>query len=128
MKIKIWDDKYIIKSDVYCYKLIKVADADKDDEDGAVVGYYGDVENLFKSLVDMEKRLNKCTTLNGYIKHIEDINKQLEATLEQIKAVIGTRASLKRIMSAMPEDLPEEVAEIGEGKKQTKKRGKKQDG
>ena len=127
MKIKIWDDKYIIKSDVYCYKLIKVTDAEKSDEDGAVVGYYNDMENLFRSLVDMEKRLNKCTTLNGYIKHIEDINKQLENTLEQIKAVIGTRASMKRIMSVMPEDLPEEVEKIGEESK-SKKRGKKQDG
>lgn len=120
MKIKIWDDKYIIKSDIYCYKLIKVADAEKSDEDGAVVGYYNDIENLFRSLVDMEKRLNKCTTLNGYIKHIEDINKQLETTLEQIKAVIGTRASMKRIISAMPEELPEEVEEIGEESKRKK--------
>ena len=120
MKIKIWDDKYIIKSDVYCYKLIKVTDAEKSDEDGAVVGYYNDMENLFRSLVDMEKRLNKCTTLNGYIKHIEDINKQLENTLEQIKAVIGTRASMKRIMSVMPEDLPEEVEKIGEESKSKK--------
>lgn len=126
MKVKIWDDNYIIKSDAYCYKLIKINKSTEDDEDGVVVGYYGDIENLFVSLVDMEKRANKCTTLNGYIKHIEDINKKLEANLEQIKALIGTRASMKRIMSVMPESLPKEINEVGEESvdKKSKKKSK----
>lgn len=131
MKIKIWDDKYMIKSDSYCYKLIELGEADKDEEDeekediGKTVGYFGSIEDLFVSLSEREGRLNKCTTLNGYIKHIEAVNKKMEEILEQIKVLIGAKASIKRLMTAMPEDLPKEVENVGEESQKSKKRGRK---
>lgn len=133
MNIKIWDDKYAIKSDPRQYRLIEIkekvpgedAGADADvNEDGTyeiILGYYSSLASVFKGVVEREGRLNKCTTLEGYVKHIEKINKKLEENLLAIAAVVGKKESFKRVLAAMPDEIPESIAKLGEPKKGTKK-------
>lgn len=141
MNISIWNDKYMIRSDRRQYKLVeikqKVTDEDGDAEsvaqndDGTYevnVGYFPTLKYLFLALAEREGRINRCTTLDGYIKHIEKVNKQLEETLMQIQAVIGVEESLQRIMNKMGDQLPEQVAKIGEEEKPKTKRVRKKKG
>lgn len=136
MNIKIWDDKYAIRSDKYQYKLIelkqKAGDEAEDEieqtEDGiyeVTVGYYPTLRHLFKSLVETEGRQNRCTTMEGYIRHIEKINIQLEETLEKMQAVIGAEEALARIIDKRGDKLPESVAAIGEPDEKPKRSRKK---
>lgn len=124
MKIKIWDNKYIIKSDSRQYKLIELKgktdteNTEEKEDEGVCIAYLDSITSVFRVIVEREGRQNNCTTLNGYIKHLEKINNQLEKTLKAIAAVVGQRESLRRIMDAMPEELPESIAKIGEGKKE----------
>lgn len=138
MNIKVWDGKYVIRSDKYQYKLIelkqKAGDEAEDEieqtEDGiyeVTIGYYPTLRYLFKSLVETEGRQNRCTTMEGYIRHIEKINAQLEETLEKMQALIGAEESLSRIMYKMWDKLPESVAGIGEPDEKPK-RGRKKKG
>ena len=133
MNIKIWDDRYVIKSDPRQYRLIEIkeklsgeeANVDADiNEDGTyevIIGYYGSLEGVFRGLVEREGRLNKCTTLEGYVKHIEKINKKLEENLLAIAAVVGRKESFNRIMMAMPDQIPDSIVKLGEAKKAKKK-------
>lgn len=133
MRIKIWDDKYIIKSDKYEYRLIAIKEKEEEapddgdeNEEGVVVGHYATIGYLLEDLVNMEQRMNRCTTIDGYVKHIEKVNKQLEDILKQIQAVIGTKESLTRILSTWENRLPEEIKAIGEVSAEEKpKRGRK---
>ena len=133
MNIKIWDDRYIIRSDARQYRLIEIKEKAPDEESDDVqadengtyevnIGYYSSMVSLFRGLVEREGRLNKCTTLEGYVKQIEKINKKLEENLMSIAAMIGKKESLKRIIDAMPDKLPDSVAKIGEEKKKGKKK------
>lgn len=133
MNIKIWDDKYVIKSDARQYRLIEIKEKAPDEECGDVqtnedgtyevnIGYYSTMAALFRGIVEREGRLNKCTTLEGYVKHIEKINKKLEENLLAIAATIGKKESFKRILDAMPDKIPESVAKLGEEKKKGKKK------
>ena len=102
MNSKIWDDKYVIKSDSRQYRLIEIKEKAPDEDGGDVqtnedgtyevnIGYYSTMAALFKGLVEREGRLNKCTTLEGYVKHIEKINKKLEENLMAIATTIGKK-------------------------------------
>lgn len=133
MNIKIWDDRYIIRSDARQYRLIEIKEKAPDEESDDVqadengtyevnIGYYSSMASLFRGLVEREGRLNKCTTLEGYVKHIEKINKKLEENLLVIAAMIGKKESFDRIMYAMPDKIPDSVAKIGEAKKKGKKK------
>lgn len=141
MDIKVWDDKYIIRSDKRQYKLFEIKQRITDEEDNleateqnddgtyAVnVGYFPTLKYLFTAIAEREGRSNRCTTMEGYIKHLEKINKQLEKTLEQMQAVIGTEESLERIINKMGDKLPEHIANIGEEEKPKSKRGRKKKG
>ena len=133
MNIKIWDDRYIIRSDARQYRLIEIKEKSPDEESDDVqadengtyevnIGYYSSMASLFRGLVEREGRLNKCTTLEGYVKHIEKINKKLEENLLVIAAMIGKKESIDRIMYAMPDKIPDSVAKIGEAKKKLNKK------
>ena len=134
MNIKIWNDKYLIKSDAKQYTLMELKDkppsddtpADAvesgDEEYGVAVGYYGSLAHLFEGLVAREGRLNKCTTLEGYVKHIEKINKELEKNLLAMAAIVGKKEAFERVLNAMPDEIPDSIAKLGEEKK---KGGKK---
>ena len=133
MNIKIWDDRYIIRSDARQYRLIEIKEKAPDEESDDVqadengtyevnIGYYSSMASLFRGLVEREGRLNKCTTLEGYVKHIEKINKKLEENLMSIAAMIGKKESFDRIMYAMPDKIPDSVAKIGEAKKKLNKK------
>ena len=133
MNIKIWDDRYIIRSDARQYRLIEIKEKAPDEESDDVqadengtyevnIGYYSSMASLFRGLVEREGRLNKCTTLEGYVKHIEKINKKLEENLLVIAAMIGKKESFDRIMYAMPDKIPDSVAKIGEAKKKLNKK------
>ena len=132
MNIKIWDDKYVIKSDSRQYRLIEITEKAPDEDGGDVqtnedgtyevnIGYYSTMAALFKGLVEREGRLNKCTTLEGYVKHIEKINQKLEDNLMAIATTSGKKESFYRILDAMPDKIPESVAKLGEEKKGKKK-------
>ena len=136
MNIKIWNDKYVIKSDPRQYKLIEIKEKPSEEdaldtgvsEDGTyevIIGYYNSMTSVFKSIVEREGRLNKCTTLEGYVKHIEKINKKLEENLLAMATIIGKKESFKRVMMAMPDQIPECIATLGEEKKSVKKSVKK---
>lgn len=101
MNIKVWDDKYTIKSDSYCYKVNEIkqklnndeipdsVEETKDGEYEITVGYVKNVAQCFRLIVEREGRQNKCTTLNGYIKHIEEINKKLEDNIKKFEKIVG---------------------------------------
>lgn len=138
MNVKIWDGKYLIRSDKYEYRLIelkqKAGDETTEDieqtEEGiyeVTVGHYPTLRYLFKSLVEMEGRQNRCTTMEGYIRHVEKINAQLEETLEKMQAIIGAEESIARIIDKMGDKLPESIAAIGEPDNKPK-RGRKKKG
>lgn len=125
MNIKIWDDKYRVKSDSYCYILSEIMTKEDGTQYDATVGYFSNIGHIFKDIAEREGRDNKCTTLNGYIKHIEEVNKKLEENLLKIEAIVGTKKAMERIISSMPDKLPEEVAAIGEEIDKPKKSRKK---
>lgn len=130
MNVKIWDGKYAIKSDKNQYKLFalkeKEADAPEDsEEDGVVIGYYPTVRYLLEDLANVEQRSNRCTTMDGYIKHIEKVNVQLEKILDDIQALIGAEESVARIINLVESKMPEKIKDIGEEIKTAKKKNKK---
>lgn len=134
MNIKIWDGKYAIRSDKYQYRLVELRQKGEDevsdeaeDVQEISVGYYPTLGYLLKSLAEMEGRQNRCTTMEGYVKHIEKVNAKLEGILETIQSLIGAEESLKRIMDTFGDKLPETVAKIGEAENKPK-RGRKKKG
>lgn len=119
MNIKVWDDKYTIKSDSHCYRVSEIK-TKLDDEESAgdfskstdgtyeyTVGYVNTVADCFRLIVDREGRMNKCTTLNGYIKHIEAINKKLEENIRLFSNIVGGTQMIERAMKQF-------VSETGE--------------
>lgn len=117
MNIKIWDDKYLIKSDSRCYKLLEVKESEKDnetDETENVIGYYSTINHLFKGLAEREGRLNKCTTMEGYIRHLEKVNKKLEENLQVIATIVGVEESMERVMNCIADKLPDSIKNLGE--------------
>lgn len=110
MNIKVWDDKYTIKSDSLCYKVSEIKqkinkeelldDVTKSDngEYECIIGYVNNVAQCFKLIVEREGRMNKCTTLSGYIKHIEAINKKLEENIELFSRIVGGKEMVERAM------------------------------
>lgn len=126
MNIKVFHDKYIIRDDPYCYKLIelrpknaKKEDAPEDEEivetDGdyseATVGYYSTLSYLIEDLMDREKRNNRCTTLEGFAKHLEKINKEAEAIVETLVKACGSRERLKEFIFSTVDHCPEDLKE-----------------
>ena len=105
MNIKVWDDKYIIKNDAHCYILKEVrkkasaddeelekAETDSDGNYEITVGYPSTVAGAFSLIVEREGRRNKCTTLDGYIKHLISINNKLEENLKKFEKLVGADA------------------------------------
>jgi len=110
MNIRIWDDKYIIKSDARQYILLKVVESEEGGEETeSAIAYCNSMAHVFKCLTEREGRLNKCTTLEGYVKHIEKINKKLEAILQAIAEASGAKENLFRIVAAAADEVPEKI-------------------
>lgn len=119
MNIKIWNNKYAIKSDTNQYKLLALkekADGGSDDtkEEGVVVGYYSTLRSLFEDLVAVEQRTNKCTTMDGYIKHIEKINTKLAETLAEINGKISPEESFAKIVDLIESRQSKSIKELEE--------------
>lgn len=138
MNIKIWDDKYIIRADKYQYRLIEIKQKATEEEledakqtdDGTyevIVGYYPTLRYLFQNLVEIEGRQNRCATMEGYIKHIEKINAQLENILNNIQSIVGVEKSLNRILNSRGDELPVSAAEL-DGVDEKPKHGRKKKG
>jgi len=120
MYIKVWDDKYVIKSDSYCYRVNEIkqklstednTDAVEQTKDGdyeVTVGYVKNVAQCFRLIVEREGRQNKCTTLNGYIKHLEEINKKLEENLKKFAVLVGGPEMVEQAMLKISGKLGEE--------------------
>lgn len=136
MNVKIWDGKYAIRSDKNQYRLVELRQKNGDgpvgdvgrSEDGMQeinVGYYPTLRYLLKNLAEMEGRQNRCTTMEGYVKHIEKINDRLEEILETIQSALGAEESLERIMDTLGDRLPEAIAQIGETVEKPKQKRKK---
>lgn len=114
MNIKVWDDKYIIKSDSLCYKVSEIKQKAENNEDEnidvektdngeyeVIIGYVNNVAQAFRLIVDREGRNNKCSTLNGYIKHITAINKKLEDNIMLFANMVGGKGLVERAMLKM---------------------------
>lgn len=110
MHIRVWDDKYVIKSDAYCYKLAKVMIK----EDGSGEEYENDfkwctnVANCFRNIVEIEGRKNQCTTLEGYVKHLEKINNKLEENLAKFESLVDEKEMLERALYKTIHSEPQE--------------------
>lgn len=110
MNIKVWDDKYIIKSDSYCYRVNEIKqkleseeNLDNVEESGngeyeVTIGYVKNVAQCFRLIAEREGRQNKCTTLNGYIKHLEEVNKKLEENIKKFSVIVGGPEMVERAM------------------------------
>lgn len=111
MNIKVWDDKYVIKNDAHCYivkEIRKKASAEDDelekaetDSDGnyeITVGYPSTVAGAFSLIVEREGRRNRCTTMDGYIKHMKEINAKLEENINKLSAIVGGPERVKDVM------------------------------
>lgn len=102
MNIRVWDNKYAIKSDNYCYKLVEIKT--KTNEDGTTEEYESDfkwctnVGNCFRNIVEIEGRKNQCTTMEGYIKHLEKINDKLEENLKLFESIVGEKEMIERAL------------------------------
>ncbi|MGF6374993.1 hypothetical protein M2140_000027 [Clostridiales Family XIII bacterium PM5-7] len=131
MNIKIWDDKYVIKSDAYNYFLREIKTKQPKDDDGGTVsevdvnddGTYevtvancDTVSRCLIKLVELEGRKNRCGTLEGYIKHLEKIEDKLNKTLESVSLAVGGDNMLKRALSQRTTEDEKPVA------KKTKKK------
>lgn len=138
MNIKVFHDKYIIREDPYCYRLIelrpknaKKEDVPDDEEvvetsDGefneVVVGYYSTLAYLIESLMEREKRNNRCTTLEGFAKHLEKINKEAKDIIDTLTKVTGSHERLRELIDAPIQRFPDEL------KEPVKPRGRKKKG
>lgn len=106
MNIKVWDDKYVITSDKLCYTLKEIkTKQSKDDEEGSLevqankdgtyetaIAYHDTVAGCFRTIVEREGRQNKCTTLDGYIKHLNSVSDKLETNLKKFEKLVGADA------------------------------------
>lgn len=110
MNIKLWDNKYIIKTDQYQYILAL------NDKYQTPVGYFGSITNAIWKIVDTEKRANDAETLAEYIEHIKGIEAKLDKTLIKIKELVEDD---KSFLIEKEEDTTKATT------KTTRKRGKK---
>lgn len=120
MNIKVWDDKYTIKSDSHCYRVSEIKTKLDEEEssgdfqkskDGTyeyTVGYVNNVAQCFRLIVEREGRMNKCTTLNGYIKHLENINAKLEDNLRKFSVIVGGPEMVERAIYAIAKEEDDE--------------------
>ena len=96
------NNKYAIKSDNYCYKLVEIKT--KTNEDGTTEEYESDfkwctnVGNCFRNIVEIEGRKNQCTTMEGYIKHLEKINNKLEENLKLFESIVDEKEMIERAL------------------------------
>lgn len=125
MNIKIYDDKYIIKSDSNCYRLVELRekitegeeladDAVTTNEDGireATIGYYTNLEFLLKDIIEREQRDNRCTTLEGFAKHLKAVNKRMEEVIQVLLKYAGGKSALDELLKVTAEKLPKEYQE-----------------
>lgn len=112
MNVKVWDDKYVIKDDTHCYILKELKtkqpkDGEEIDEkvvandDGTyeiTVGYPSTVAHAFSIIVEREGRNNRCTTMDGYIRHLKEIDAKLEENLRKFSAIVGGEEKVKDVM------------------------------
>ena len=109
MYIKVWDDKYVITSDSRCYTLKEIrtkAVKDEDvieevssNEDGTyeiAVAYLNTVAQCFETIVEREGRKNNCKTIDGYIKHLKEIDKKLDDSIATFEKLVGGKDKLAR--------------------------------
>lgn len=114
MNIKVWNDKYVIKDDAHCYVLKEIKTKQpKDGEeeidekivanaDGTyeiTVGYPTTVAHAFSIIVEREGRKNRCTTMDGYIRHLKEINAQLEENIKAFSAIVGGPERVADVMT-----------------------------
>ena len=111
LNIKLWDGKYRIKSDTRCYRLSKIKE--RKPKEGELVeeaseldngtfevtlGYFHNVGNCLKTIVDNEGRSCKCTTLEGYIKHLSDVYNKLELETAVFMKYFDTKTKAQSII------------------------------
>lgn len=118
MNIKVWDDKYVITSDKLCYTLkeIKTRQSKDDDEnsletqansDGTyetAIAYHDTVAGCFRTIVEREGRQNKCTTLDGYIKHLKSVSDKLEENLKKFEKIVDADTLFNSALSKATKD------------------------
>jgi hypothetical protein len=112
MNIKVWDDKYAIKSDAYSYVVAEIkTKQDKDLPDDAEIiegdgdtyeinlAYLRDFSGCYRYIVEREGRKNKCTTMEGYVKHIEKLNKKLSEEVQRLAELFDVEKQLDKAVA-----------------------------
>lgn len=115
MRIKVWDDKYVITADKYCYNLREIKTKLKTDEmaetianeDGTyevIIAYPTTLQGCLESILEREERVNKCTTIEGYIKHLEKIHAKFDEMLSQLTSIMGGKERIEYFLHALPRE------------------------
>ena len=118
MNIKVWDNKYVITSDKLCYTLKEIkTKQSKDDEDNSLevqanndgtyetaIAYHDTVAGCFRTIVEREGRQNKCTTLDGYIKHLKSVSDKLEENLKKFEKIVDADTLFNSALSKATKD------------------------
>ena len=108
MNIRIYHDKYIIRDDPYCYRLIELRSKNAKKED---VPDYSTLAHLIEDLMEREKRNNRCTTLDGFAKHLEKINKEAAEIINVLVKVTGSHERLRELIDTPIQSFPDELKE-----------------
>ena len=113
MNIKVWDDRYTISNDANCYvvkeiKEKKPKDGEESGEEIAagadgtyevIIGYPSTVAYAFKIIWERECRSNRCTTFEGWMKHVQRQQEKLDEAIEIMLAICGGHENVQAAMT-----------------------------
>ena len=84
-----------------------------------VVGYCNNIAHCFKLITDKEGRENRCTTLDGYVKHLIEVQKTLSESLKSFEKLMSPDDNFEKILTQLAQDEDPDV------ETPPKKRGRK---
>ena len=139
MRLPIYNDKYIIKSDPRQFLLYEIRekqkkDVNEDDDIGITdnseetegedkylvfIAACSTISQIIKHLIQREKRISDSTTWKEYFVHLQEIEKRFNKIYADIIEALGEDVLDKKI-----EQLPEGVVKHGEPEGEPKKRGR----
>ena len=112
MNIKVWDDKYTISSDSNCYVVRETKEKKAKGEESAeeviagedgtyevVIGYPSTVAYAFELIWERECRNNRCTTFEGWMKHVQRQQEKLDEAIETMLAICGGHENVQAAMT-----------------------------
>lgn len=117
MELRIWDDKYTIRSDQYQYTLFENKRKQANNEEYEVaVGYFTTLQHLFKELAAREQRLSNATSLKEFVKDVNEVYKKLAKLINDVKVMFDSQYKLEELLTYTADKVEEPAP---------KKRGRK---